>query len=203
MAEAICRISSCARPVLCRRLCEMHYDRLYRNGRRRVEKPSLTERIWSRVQRGHVLDCWPWYGSTSPKGYGKISVDGVPRLVTRIVFAQTYGYLPPAVRHRCDNPPCVNPAHLLPGTIADNNADMAQRRRAAHGDRHPHTTLTAELVREIRATLATGRLTQREIAERFGVRQQTVSEIHRRRSWRHLDSEESMTPSVPNDPPTT
>lgn len=34
-------------------------------------------------------------------------------------------------RHTCDNPRCVNPDHLVPGTRADNNKDRAERGRSA------------------------------------------------------------------------
>ncbi|ACP44084.1 hypothetical protein VPP93_gp13 [Vibrio phage VP93] len=35
------------------------------------------------------------------------------------------------VRHTCDNPRCINPDHLIGGTIADNNRDRAERGRSA------------------------------------------------------------------------
>jgi hypothetical protein len=41
------------------------------------------------------------------------------------------------VRHACDNPGCVNPLHLMLGTTADNNRDIAERGRHA-GQRKTH-----------------------------------------------------------------
>jgi hypothetical protein len=35
----------------------------------------------------------------------------------------------PLTRHTCDDPPCVNPDHLEPGTYADNLLDAIERGR--------------------------------------------------------------------------
>lgn len=53
------------------------------------------------------------------------------------------------VRHECDNPGCVNPAHLLLGTHQDNMDDKVRRGRVPA--RGTNTKLTAEEVQWIRA----------------------------------------------------
>lgn len=50
----------------------------------------------------------------------------------RVSYFLTHGHLPPAplvIRHTCDNPPCCNPAHLVPGTYQDNARDCVERGR--------------------------------------------------------------------------
>lgn len=72
----------------------------------------------------------------------------------RAVFLDTHGYLPPVVRHKCDNPRCINPQHLEPGTTADNNRDRAERGRNAdvRGVLNPQCKLTDQEVEHIRTS---------------------------------------------------
>jgi hypothetical protein len=96
---------------------------------------SVAERVarfWSRVDRSG--DCWLWTGARYPRGYGMVAcgrgTDGrlVNNYAHRVAYILTHGPLPisaPVVRHRCDNPPCCNPAHLCVGTQADNINDAA------------------------------------------------------------------------------
>lgn len=71
-------------------------------------------------------------GSDEP-AYGLVYVaPKTMRSVHRVMWELINGPVPDGlhVRHRCDNPPCCNPSHLLIGTPLDNYNDMAERGRA-------------------------------------------------------------------------
>jgi len=132
--------------------------------------------------------CWGWRGSTNPQGYGRV---GKQQYAHRVAWEFYNGPIPDGlfVLHRCDNPPCTNPAHLFLGTHEDNMADAAAKGRLngrpkrPAGERNPTSKLTAAKAREIREMCAAG-VGQREVASRFGVHQQTVWSIVNRRTWR-------------------
>lgn len=75
--------------------------------------------------------CWEWTATKSAKGYGQIRWKYEPMIASRVAYALYVGPIPDGllVRHKCDNPGCVNPEHLELGTSADNSADMVKRGR--------------------------------------------------------------------------
>lgn len=87
------------------------------------------------------------------------------------------------VCHRCDNPVCVNPAHLFVGNAKDNSHDMVAKGRALDGEKAPWARLTWEKVREMRARLSDGE-THRSLAIEYGVCHQMVGMIGRRERWK-------------------
>jgi hypothetical protein len=75
--------------------------------------------------------CWIWTGTKTAAGYGQMMRAGRKLYTHRIAFENVNGPIPAGllVRHTCDTPACINPAHLLVGTQTDNMGDAAERGR--------------------------------------------------------------------------
>lgn len=151
---------------------------------------SVIETHRSLAGRAEILTngCHVWKGKTNQKGYGRLMINRRELLAHRVAWEHAHGRIPDGlcVLHRCDTPPCINPAHLFLGTIADNNADMKAkgRDRKATGERAPSAKLTSAEITEIRRRGRTAELFK-DIAAAFGVHPSHVSRICRGRTRTH------------------
>lgn len=153
-----------------------------------MARKSLEERFWGKVEKS--AGCWIWTATKNRQGYGRIRSSGKTARAHRISWELANGPIPDGmdILHRCDNPACVNPAHLFLGTDDDNMRDKENKGRGNHavGMVHGRSKLTADQVREIRRLYSTGQYLQRELGKRFGVHQTTIGYICRRESWAHI-----------------
>src|SRR3990167_2785032 len=97
---------------------------------------SVWRRFWSKVELDEDDSCWNWRAATNNKNYGKIFYRGRLWLAHHIAYMFANGKIPRGkiLMHRCDNPRCVNPNHLVVGTHRDNVIDMINKGRRVQAD---------------------------------------------------------------------
>ncbi len=146
-------------------------------------RKPISERFWQKVEVRGPDECWPWRGKLNTYGYGELKADCKRRLAHRLLVEWANGPIPSGhvVRHKCDNPSCVNLWHLELGTQADNVADRVARGRCAQGERQGRAKLSWETVAGIRARSAESGAA---LAREFGVSQSTISEIRAGKRWK-------------------
>lgn len=137
-----CAIEGCSRETRGRRLCGVHRgrqryygDATARTNPRYDRTATLADRFWLFVERGLDADCWEWHGTLSEHRpgfkYGRLRFQNKNYDAHRVSYTLHKGPIPAGmfVCHSCDNPPCVNPAHLWLGTLQDNHKDAELKGR--------------------------------------------------------------------------
>lgn len=163
------------------------------------ERP-LAERFWEKVDRRGPDDCWPWLAGTDGNGYGAFTMSpGYQRSAHVVAYELTTGTtLEPGIFgcHTCDvrypvgdttYHRCCNPAHVFPGTPADNVRDRDAKGRQQRGSRHGRSKLTEAGIPVIRRLYDERRMSQQAIADAYGVSQQVISGVIRRVGWKHVE----------------
>jgi HNH endonuclease len=144
-----------------------------------------------------ATECWPWLGRKDKRGYGRFYLRNKHYAAHRVAHVIASGVDPRelVIRHTCDNPICVNPDHLIPGTVKDNVRDKMARGRhrfvvpLKKGSAHGGAKLSETYVIAIRwAYDAYGHIpgVGRRLAKEFGVSPATISLIGKRKGWRHI-----------------
>lgn len=148
----------------------------------------METRFWSKVKVASPSECWEWIAGTNGS-YGQFTINSKECKAHRVSYELHHKTTIPEgliVRHKCDNPPCVNPAHLELGTSADNMRDMEERGRGKHpvGMHHGKSKLTDDDVREIKRLLPTN--STYTIAKLFNIHPGTIGQIKRGQTWKHV-----------------
>ena len=163
------------------------------------QRIKYAARFWEGVLILNPDECWPWQRARDRNGYG-ICWAGRNLRASRLSYYLTHNADPgECAMHTCDNPPCVNPAHLVGGTHAENNRDMRRKGRARsseeqslivrtycrRGSAHPDAKLTEADIPTIRLLASQGH-TQRAIAELYGVDHMGICKIINGKAWTHV-----------------
>lgn len=137
--------------------------------------------------------CAEWEKYRDKDGYGITFYRGNLIRAHRLAYCQANGVEPHeikglVVRHLCNNPCCVNPAHLAIGTQLDNALDRQLSGRTNHptGEKNPNAKLSLTQVQEIRLRFKNGETkSQRLVGMEYGITQSAVSRILKGENWGH------------------
>jgi len=193
--QTICGIKECNLPVLTLGLCNKHWRRNKKFGSpMAVSSHSGLNRglpAEERFAKGVVKTdgCWVWKLSRDKNGYGIFK-----GMIGQTLFTKAHRYsyalhtgdmlIGMQALHTCDNPSCVNPAHLFSGTNADNMRDKAEkgRSRVPKGELNGKAILTE---RQVLRILKDPR-PYVEIAAQYDVKPSTIGSVKQRKSWKHI-----------------
>ena len=145
-------------------------------------KPVM-ERFWKYVIRADN-NCWEWIGATNEYGHGLLTITGKTVMAHRLSYEYHIGPIPHKmwVLHNCDTAGCTNPNHLYLGNRVKNVVDMLNRKRQAFGERNHAAKLTDKIVSDIRKS----KLTNKQLAVRYSVTDQTIAKARSGKTWKHL-----------------
>ncbi len=131
--------------------------------------------------------CWIWTGRKTSQGYGRLGERYAN--IHRLSWQIHNGNIPDGlcVLHRCDNPPCVNPAHLFLGTYTDNARDMVSkgRNRGPRGETHSWAKITEMQAREVILRKERGE-SLRDVCKALNQPETTIANIYYGHTWKWL-----------------
>lgn len=134
--------------------------------------------------------CFNWTKSKC-KGYGRIMIgsrkipgDRKPKYAHRVSYELFRGTIPPGIMvcHHCDNPACINPAHLFLGTSEDNLRDALRKGRLPTGEENHNAKLTRDAISLACKQYKAGR-SLRSISKDIGVDSTTLTKAVTGRTW--------------------
>jgi len=162
--------------------------------RTRIDGP-LEKRFWCRVNKEGPIHSslgryWIWTGSKDRLGYGYLGGYTPERRAYRLSYVLNVGPIQEelCVLHRCDNPSCVNPAHLFLGTRYDNNKDRHRKGRSGdhRGESNGRALLTETLVAEIRLKYRAG-VPATKLMSEYGLKRSALYNLLSGHSWSHVE----------------
>lgn len=116
---------------------------------------TLPDRFGRKVEKAGADECWLWTGGIdrSEMGHGWIGTSKGLEHAHRVAYRLHHGEIEfgADVLHSCNQPRCVNPAHLQIGSAAENSEDMLRSGRQISGANQHHWAAQGRKLPDARA----------------------------------------------------
>ena len=166
-----------------------------RVGRVRDNPPVITraDELYEMLENHSGDDCLLWPHGLNSKGYGQVRLDGKRHLVHRLACEWAHGPAPEGKPHAlhaahevCGNRNCIARAHVRWGSREENMADRVADGTSSKGEGNGRAKLTDAQVVEIRERYAAGGISQKALADEYGVTFSLISLIVLGKTWPHV-----------------
>ena len=116
----------------------------------------------------------------------KVKEKWLSKNLSRILYERFVGPIPDGyvIRHKCDNPRCINIEHLIAGTHAQNVRDRVERGRSAIGEKNGRSKLTEQQVKEIKYIQS---LNYTLLSYIYDVDIKVIRDIKNGKLWKHVN----------------
>lgn len=168
-------------------LCCAHYKRKRKTGDPlgSLRKDGEALEWLKRSFAAPTDECVAWPFSRNPQGYGYLRFNNRTQLAHRVACELAHGDPAPGMdaAHSCGkgHDGCVNPRHLRWDTRSGNFSDKLRHGTANRGERNSLAKLTRDDILRIRSLR--GAVTQKQIADEYGIDPSNVSKIQTGVSW--------------------
>lgn len=153
----------------------------------RVENPD--ERFIRYTMPEPNTGCWLWCGSlTGAFNYGVFYSQKKGRMLAhRYSYELHKGSIPDGlcIMHMCDNPICVNPDHLKPGTRSENSIDKVNKNRQAKGEMYRNAKISDEDAYDIKRLYLAG-MHRDYISKLYCIKSEKITKILGGKTFKHV-----------------
>ena len=124
MPKPTCSVENCAKPMIARGWCNVHYMHWRRKGDPSYTPQTPDQRFWSKVDKSG--ECWLWTGAKNSEGYGHLRTGGEHKSAHRRAYELLVGQIPDGqyIDHTCHVTSCVRPEHLRLATAKQNRENL-------------------------------------------------------------------------------
>lgn len=150
--------------------------------------------LLERIKFDWATECWNWTEAKTADGYGRVSFYGKARSTHRLskylfghMNTKQFNNIHAVVMHRCDNPACINPHHLVVGTQLENIADRHRKGRSRNGSAVWSARMTEEDVRNIRLEYKNSQRSAEELSLKYKISVAQIKAIAYKQKWKHIN----------------